>query len=795
MNNGSRAFAGGGGGGAGGSSGSGLAPAVVWPTATGTTADAAAIQAVINAAPTGARHMVPAGSNQYLLNAPIVLKGGFYDLGGAAASAAACRFKIASGANLDYAFVGTGHYNNATATDPTIIVNGLALDGNKANQTGGKGQGVVLSGWRSGVTNSTLVNTRGHGIVFTDRSANGTTLATGTGVECYVDGVVVDGPGGHGVWVRSANNWFTDGWMRRVVVANGGLTGIRVESAAGWDIQSTHVYAVYLDGVAVSNGYATDIHDVYVEGFGALNGATSITYSSGTTYGMYAVVNSAGAVYWSLVDGNIGNSPASSPNQWQIVASSGTTIAGIGAYASSYPRAVKIHDNEVSIGHTSITLQSGWNYRCYIVQGNTTGNSEFALHGNTAANEANGSGLTNTMAFRLAQPGSGAMQVAGTRNKQIGSFGAANSVDAAVVLNSDTTLWPAPDSRLTGAAQKSSNLSDLANTTTARTNLGLGGSATLNVGTSSGTVAAGDDSRITGAAQKASNLSDLADAGTARTNLGLGTAATAATGTSTGQLPTAELVALLASSPTFTGEVTAPDVKVTGTTGAPNQGRFVGVTTSGAPTSGTYAVGDYVVSQNGQMFVCTVAGTPGTWVTPCDTRNLLTTGEETFARDDCTSSNSIGTSSLRLSYFTARKSETTTQIRTLVAGTAASGATLCRLGLYLIDESTGDGTLVASTANDTALWNGTNAAFTKSWSSSYAKVAGKRYAVGFLMVGTTAPILFGTSIFGGISTNSESSSASPRLNGLIASQSDLPGSFTNAQITATGLRMYAAILP
>lgn len=50
-----------------------------------------------------------------------------------------------------------------------------------------------------------------------------------------------------------------------------------------------------------------------------------------------------------------------------------------------------------------------------------------------------------------------------------------------------------------GAAQKASNLSDLANAGTARGNLGLGDSATKDLGTTAGTVAAGDDSRIAGA--------------------------------------------------------------------------------------------------------------------------------------------------------------------------------------------------------------------------------------------------------------------------------------------------------
>lgn len=87
-------------------------------------------------------------------------------------------------------------------------------------------------------------------------------------------------------------------------------------------------------------------------------------------------------------------------------------------------------------------------------------------------------------------------------------FRADIGLGGAAILNVGTTagtVAAGDDSRITGAAQKSANLSDLANATTARANLNLGGAAILNVGTTAGTVAAGDDSRFA-ASTNATNL-------------------------------------------------------------------------------------------------------------------------------------------------------------------------------------------------------------------------------------------------------------------------------------------------
>ena len=51
----------------------------------------------------------------------------------------------------------------------------------------------------------------------------------------------------------------------------------------------------------------------------------------------------------------------------------------------------------------------------------------------------------------------------------------------------------------------------------------------------------------------------------------------------------------------------------TGLTGAVAASRYVGATTGGAPVTGTFEVGDWVIDQTGTHWICTVAGSPGTW--------------------------------------------------------------------------------------------------------------------------------------------------------------------------------------
>lgn len=177
----------------------------------------------------------------------------------------------------------------------------------------------------------------------------------------------------------------------------------------------------------------------------------------------------------------------------------------------------------------------------------------------------------------------------------------------------------------------------------------------------------------------------------------------------------------------------------------------------------------------------------------------LDVGEEIFPRGLISAPTvSTGNQSLRLAFFTARRSMTYSQVRVISGGTAAAATpTLVRFGLYRIVPDgaatiTPIGTLVAATPNDTALLAAASTAYTKAFATPVDVMAGQRYALGLLVVtGVAAPTMCGQTT----SSNSSEWALSPRLAALFTGRSDLPASFTPADLSATGSRAYGVLLP
>jgi len=122
----------------------------------------------------------------------------------------------------------------------------------------------------------------------------------------------------------------------------------------------------------------------------------------------------------------------------------------------------------------------------------------------------------------------------------------------------------------------------------------------------------------------------------------------------------------------------------------------------------------------------------------------------------------------RCTYFTAPYDMTVSEI-TFISGTGtSSGLTLARFGLY---DAT---TLVARTANDTTIFSSATTAYTRSFDTAggfpayFDLVAGTRYGVAMLVVGTTPGSLSGVNHFSGAAIGA----LSPRINGVTTGLSD-----------------------
>ena len=231
-----------------------------------------------------------------------------------------------------------------------------------------------------------------------------------------------------------------------------------------------------------------------------------------------------------------------------------------------------------------------------------------------------------------------------------------------------------------------SNLSDLNNVGTARTNLGLGTSSTLDVGTGASEIVqltaasklpAVDGSLLTNVtgtdATKlaiASNLSDLNNAGTARTNLGLGTAATKDTGTSNGNVVLLDATGLPAVDGSQLTGVTGTDATKLAIASNLSDLNNVGTarTNLGLGTSATIDVGtgaSEIVQLTGASKLPAVDGSLLTNVTSTDTTKLAIT-------NNLSDLNNVGTARTNLGLGTSATIDVGTGASEVVQLTAAS---------------------------------------------------------------------------------------------------------------------------
>jgi hypothetical protein len=178
---------------------------------------------------------------------------------------------------------------------------------------------------------------------------------------------------------------------------------------------------------------------------------------------------------------------------------------------------------------------------------------------------------------------------------------------------------------------------------------------------------------------------------------------------------------------------------------------------------------------------------------------LLASGEEILPRPLIgTQAVTMPSGRVRLTYFTARKSEVITSVRTFTNTTmAAPTPSLCKVGIYSIDRSTYDATLVTATANTTSLWNNTNTEYTTALLAPFAKTARRLYAFATVLVTVgAAPTLCGLVAPGALGNSGGPCSLTRGVPlGGYVSDTDLPATIAYATLVGSQYHPYGELVP
>jgi hypothetical protein len=255
----------------------------------GTTDDTSALNTIIAAAPVGSTVYFPAGT--YLVSAPIVYKSGCQYLGaGVALTGTGATLKLKNGTNLTNTAGLTGilvpdvwSTNNATSGAPVIIEN-LAINGNKTLNGTSTACGVILMNYWSVLKDLYVYDTPSDGIYLTDTGANGTTQISNSASENRILGCKVTSPKGNGICqFNSVNGANLDGFVIDCTIADTGETGIKFDRSPGWLVSGCHLYGIGDNAIEMGFSFATRVLNNYIEDFGNNNAASTWYWGIGAT--------------------------------------------------------------------------------------------------------------------------------------------------------------------------------------------------------------------------------------------------------------------------------------------------------------------------------------------------------------------------------------------------------------------------------------------------------------------------------------------------------------------------------
>lgn len=231
----------------------------------GTTNDATAIQAAIDASTIGSTIFFPPGT--YLTTSTIKFREGRTYRG------SHLRLSIIKQSPATTALTAVvasfGFMQNETIPGEPIVIEDLTIDGNKANNSGGNTNGIQLMNRLSTIQRVHIINMTGACIKIVDRNLAGTAALTSGLIEYNnILQCRMESPNGRGIWGLDTDGKIVNTKIAHNEILSTGSLGVELSNGGGSSVESNRLFNIARSGIFVGKSTGSRIHGNYIEGFG-----------------------------------------------------------------------------------------------------------------------------------------------------------------------------------------------------------------------------------------------------------------------------------------------------------------------------------------------------------------------------------------------------------------------------------------------------------------------------------------------------------------------------------------------